>query len=233
MHQESEGVSTRYLLGAFFAVVLLCAVFFSLGFFLGYREGHPPGTPLTEHVAASSDAPSPVNTPSNASSAAEPGGAQPSDAQPTQPSDAAGDNQAAPPNTTSAAQSTSGAPASAPATSPGAAKPTPAQSAEDAGTGGTSDSSAAGNADSSALTPRSVPPGILIQVGAVTGRQAASTIADTLRGRGYPALILTPAQVGAKDTYFRVVAGPYRNHDAAQTALRKLVKEGYRPFIRQ
>jgi len=58
-------------------------------------------------------------------------------------------------------------------------------------------------------------------------------MADTLRARGYPALVLTPAQVDAKDAYFRVVAGPYRSHDAAEAALRKLVKEGYRPFIRQ
>jgi len=232
MHQESEGVSTRYLLGAFFAVVLLCAVFFSLGFFLGYRQGRPPGTPLTEHVAASSDIPAAVNAPSNTSSAAEPGGAQPSDAQSTQPSDSAGDSPTQPPATTSPGQTTA-VPTGAPPTSPSAAHAATAPSTEDAGTAGASDSSAASDADDSALTPRSVPSGILIQVGAVTSRQEASKVADTLRGRGYPALVLTPAQVGAKDTFFRVVAGPYRNHDAASAALRKLVKEGYRPFIRQ
>src|SRR5580698_1448645 len=66
MNQESEGVSTRSLLGAFFAVVVLCAVFFSLGFFLGYRQGHPGGALTTEQVPAASDVPAEVNPPVDA-----------------------------------------------------------------------------------------------------------------------------------------------------------------------
>jgi cell division septation protein DedD len=229
---ESEGVSTRYLLGAFFAVVLLCAVFFSLGYFLGYREGRPPDSPVTEHVAAASDVPATVNASSNPSSA-ETGGAQPSDAQSTQPADSGTDNQGGSPEAASPAQNSGAAPPGLPATSTGAGNTSPTPPGEDAGTGGVSNSNDGSAADDAALTPRSVPSGILIQVGALSSRQEASKVAQTLRARGYPALVLTPAQVGAKDTFFRVIAGPYRNHGAAETALRKLVKEGYRPFIRQ
>ncbi len=222
---ESEGVSTRYLLGAFFAVVLLCAVFFSLGYFLGYREGHPSGALLTERVAASSDVAAPVNTSSSTSSAAEPG-AQPVEEQSPRPSDSESNSQAAASDTTNPAQSDAAPPPGAtPTSSASALTAAPTQPAGDAG--------AAGDTDDTALTPRSVPSGLLIQVGAMASRQEASKMADALHSKGYSALVLTPTQVGAKDNFFRVVAGPYRSRESATVALRKLTGEGYRPFIRQ
>jgi len=229
MHQESEGVSTRYLLGAFFAVVLLCAVFFSLGYFLGYREGRPPGTPVTQQVAASSDVPAPVNSPE--------GAAPSSEAAPAGQSAPSSDTQAPASETASPAQSTAAQannpPAEPPAGSPNTAASTPETQPASTASGSAPASEAPAESDEGQLIPSRVPSGLLIQVGAVRGRGEASQLAETLRSRGYHAMVLTPAQVGAGDSFFRVVAGPYKSHATAEAALKKLSREGYKPFIRQ
>ncbi len=235
---ESEGISTRYLLGAFFAVVLLCAVFFSLGYFLGYREGHPGGAPQIEAVGASADSPAPAGS-SGGSSAApssvQPNGAEPTEAESGSASDSANGSQPVQENAsssqsdaTTAANTASSSPAgaaSAASVEPAAESESPRAPSIDSGT--------ASSAEDDSIYPRSLPSGVLIQVGAVANRQEASRMADVLRSRGYPALVLTPSLVGAKDTFFRVVAGPYRTRIAAGSALKDLTKAGYRPFIRQ
>jgi DedD protein len=222
---ESEGVSTRYLLGAFFAVVLLCAVFFSLGYFLGYREGRPGGAPLTQQVAALSDVPTPVNSSAAASSAAPPASAgQPSDTQAASEPTSLDQN---------AAAAAGNLPPQGAASSPSVSPTTTETKAPSTASGSAPADSEAAAPDEIASTARSLPSGLLIQVGAVRSQREASKVAETLRSAGYPALVLTPAQVGAKDSFFRVVAGPYKGHARAQAALKKLAKEGYRPFIRQ
>jgi DedD protein len=228
--QEPEGVSTHYLLGAFFAVVLLCAVFFSLGYFLGYRQGRPSGAPLAQQVAASSDAPAPVNSSSAASAADGASAGSSPQAGSSQQAGSASDAGATPPGT-----STEGVPAQS--ASPASDNPAPvaAKSQSDssgAGSSGTG-SDAPSGADEGELTPGPAPPGLLIQVGAVTDRHQAFTMEEALRSRGYPALVLTPQQLRVNDSYFRVIAGPYKTREAASAALRKLASDGYKPFIRQ
>lgn len=213
MHQESEGVSTRYLLVGFFAVVLLCAVFFSLGYFLGYKEGHAPGALLTERVGASSDVPSAVNSsgaaPSESASVQPP----PLSSQPTGEADSTGPDQ-------NPAVSAGGA---APATTPVTPDGTPAAA----------DSGSANGSDASASRSKALPSGLLIQVAALTTQPDAARMADALHSRGFPALILTPQQARAHDDFFRVVAGPYKTRAAANEALGKLSREGFKPFVRQ
>src|SRR5690242_14811154 len=67
MNQDSGPIPTRLVLLAFFAVVLLCAVFFSLGYFLGHEQRNP-ATPTTEQVSTSSDIPPAVNPPADSQS---------------------------------------------------------------------------------------------------------------------------------------------------------------------
>jgi len=231
MTGESEGVSTRYLLAGFFAVVLLCAVFFSLGYFLGYREGHPGGTPLTQQVAASSEVPAPVNSSEGAAPASEPASAGQS--APSSDTQAPASVTASPVQNGTAASDNP--PAQPPAGSPTAAAATTETQQPVSTISGSaappSEAPAATGADQ--LTPTTVPSGLLIQVGAVRGREEASQIAETLRSSGYHALVLTPTQVGAGDSFFRVVAGPYKSRASAEAALKKLTREGYKPFIRQ
>lgn len=225
MAGESDGISTRYLLGAFFAVVLLCAVFFSLGYFLGYREGHP-GTPLTQQVAASSDVPAPANASTGEASAAESSAGQPA---PSTDSQTPATETANPDQSTAASDNAAVQSAAA----PGAAAATTETQPEPAASGSAAPTSEPPADDEGQMTPARVPSGLLIQVGAVRGRAEAVQMAETLRSGGYHAMVLTPALVGAGDSFFRVVAGPYKSHATAEAALKKLSREGYKPFIRQ
>jgi DedD protein len=228
--REPEGVSTHYVLGAFFAVVLLCAVFFSLGYFLGYREGNPSGAPVTQQVAASSDAPTPVNAssqPSSAEPAATPSASEQTGSAPTggEPGPAG--------NGGGSGQTAGAGPGSVPATGSAAtARPQPDASPSRTGSSA-ADSSVEGGTDEDESPPGPVPPGLLIQVGAVIDRQQAYKMEETLRSKGYPALVLTPRELRASDAYLRIVVGPYKTRGAASVTLRKLAMDGYKPFIRQ
>ena len=205
MIHEPEAVSSRSLLGAFFAVVVLCAVFFSLGFFLGYRQGHPANAPVTEQIPAASDVPAEVNpaesSPAGVRSEPPAGGGSSAASQPADPM-------------AGSAPSSSRAPA---ASSEEETKPSPATE-EDSPSG-------------SGLASR-VPAGVLVQVAALTNRQDAANVVNVLKSKSYPALILTPAQARAKDNFYRVVAGPYRSRTEAENARKELSAEGFKPFIR-
>jgi cell division septation protein DedD len=207
MNREPEGISTRSLLGAFFAVVVLCAVFFSLGFFLGYRQSHPASNLTTEQVPAGSDLPAAVNVPessapSSSSAPSTPAATYPatSDSQPPE-SDGATDQPAA----------SSSAPVDKEANSRPAA----------------ADQETAGSISTSHL-----PAGLLVQVAAVTNQQDAANVVKVLKSKNYPALILTPAQAKADDNFYRVVAGPYRSRTDAERVRKELTSEGFKPFIR-
>jgi cell division septation protein DedD len=208
--KQEQGIPTGSLLGAFLAVVVLCAVFFSLGFFLGYRQGHPATTLATEQVPAPSDAPPDVNAPESSPPGAseEPRGtsASPS-ASPSQPAQ----------SDSSPDQSSTAASARVPAAPIGQeARPDPAAGDEALG---------------STIASR-VPSGLLVQVAAVTNRQDAANVVGVLKSKNYPALVLSPAQAKAKDSFYRVVAGPYKSRTQAERARKELTAEGFKPFIR-
>jgi len=219
MSQDTERISNRSLLGAFFLVVLLCAVFFSLGYFLGYKQRGPAAAAVTEQVAAPADADSPPTTatpaaPSTAGSASvEPSSGPGAAVAAPAPTAAGAAAVSAPPAPASAGASEARAPA---ANSPAAAVPA---------------KGATGAAAESARP--AVPPGLLVQAAALTNQQDADNMVQALTSRGYPALMLTPQQVHAKDAFFRVVVGPYKTRAAAESARNKLAAEGFKPFLRQ
>ena len=201
---EERGVSTGPLLGAFLAVVVLCAVFFSLGFVLGYRQARPVTALASERVSPPSDETNPeASDPS--SSAEDPNARPPSTNAPALGSQAAESDIAQP----SAAQS-----------APLARKQTSLSRATES----------ARSLDSA--TGARVPSGLLVQVAAVTNQQDAENVVSVLKSRNYPALVLSPAQARAKDSFYRVVAGPYRSRTDAERVRRDLTAEGFKPFIR-
>jgi len=202
MNQEPEGISTRSLLGAFFAVVVLCAVFFSLGFFLGYRQAHPANALATEQVPAGSDVPALVNAPDASPASAT---AAPSTPPATYP--ATSDSQ--------------------PAESEGAPdQPSAAEKEANSNPPASDEDSTASPAASR------VPAGLLVQVAALMNQQDAANVVNVLKSKNYPALVLTPAQAKAKDNFYRVVAGPYRSRTDAERVRKELTSEGFKPFIR-
>ena len=208
-----SGLSTGHLLFVFLVGVAVCAVFFSLGFLVGYNErslkevlvgervGPPPVVPPTVITPPETVLPAP-GTPTGASTVPAPG---------TGPGSA--------PVTPEAAKPAAPAPAAAPPASAEATPPKP---------------SAAGS-----TAPRSAAPGselgvgITLQVAASRSREDADKMVDILKARGYPVFVVTPEYTNAQDNLYRVQVGPFRSTEEAETVRAKLVQEGLKPFIRR
>ncbi|MBI4464481.1 MAG: SPOR domain-containing protein [Acidobacteria bacterium] len=73
------------------------------------------------------------------------------------------------------------------------------------------------------------PPGILVQVSALTRREDAERLAALLKEKDLPAMVTS----GANDSLFRVVVGPYPDEAAAQRVRTLLEQDGFRPMIRR
>jgi cell division septation protein DedD len=67
---------------------------------------------------------------------------------------------------------------------------------------------------------------------ALRSKQDAGHVVEILKEKGYPVFLLTPAVSHADDKLFRVVVGPFRAHTEADKVREKLVREGYKPFVR-
>jgi len=63
MQEEEKGLSTSSLVLLFLLGVVVCAVFFSFGFLLGYRERSSTNTAEVERVTPTGDSPPAVNPP--------------------------------------------------------------------------------------------------------------------------------------------------------------------------
>jgi len=73
------------------------------------------------------------------------------------------------------------------------------------------------------------PPGILVQVSALTRREDADSLVSLLKERNLPVLVTS----GENDALFHVVVGPYKNDGDAQKTKQILEQDGFRPFIRR
>jgi len=222
MNQESEGISTRSLLGAFFAVVLLCAVFFALGFFLGYRQGHAGNELATEQVPPSSDVPQAVNPPPSSS----PPPVESPAAQSQEPAAATTESdQSTEASGSTAPSGSSSRPTGAPAAKVSEETLSPPKAA--------APKTAATRGSAAPAVAQHVPAGVLVQLAALSNQQDAVNMVNVLKSRGYPALILTPAQAKADDALFRVAVGPYKTRAEADKARTLLAAGGFKPFIRE
>jgi cell division septation protein DedD len=74
--------------------------------------------------------------------------------------------------------------------------------------------------------------GITLQVVALHTKVDAEAVVDILKTKGYPVFLVTPEYAHADDNLFRVQVGPFRTRDDAEKVRNKLVKEGFKPFIR-
>ena len=89
--------------------------------------------------------------------------------------------------------------------------------------------SADGAAAPAAAPVESPPPGILVQVSALTRREDADSLVALLKEMKLPVLVTS----GENDSLFHVVVGPYQNEAEAQKTKQVLEQEGFRPFIRR
>lgn len=213
--RDEKGASARHLVLMFLAAVTVCAVFFSLGFIVGYNHTSSKVAPVTENVSRSGNIPPTVNPPAGGSSESSGQGMETENVSPS---------------TASIPKPERPKPVPEPAVTPRARvhKP-PAKAA------------LRKVARSKPAAPRSRRPAptvathsglqFAVQVMASRTRKDAENLVKLLKSHGYSVYILTPQQAHAKDKFYRVQVGPFPSRVAADSARDKLEGEGFRPFV--
>ncbi len=208
--QDTEiTLGTGRMLAIFFALVLVCAVFFAIGFSLGRRTATavagislsaPAGTPATivRPSAAKNDAPQP--TPQSSStdfSFYKAVGEKNADAALTP-------------------QGSTAQPATANAAAPTEAPP---KAATDAAT--------AAPAPSPSMTTIG---GYYVQVAAVSRQEDADALVEALKKKQYPAFT---ANNTSTDKFYHVQVGPYADLKDAEAMRARLIGDGYNPIVKK
>src|ERR1700722_6960850 len=206
--QDTEiTLGTAKLLGLFFGLVMVCAVFFALGYTLGRKAEAGLGSL------------SPMAAPLTASNHGKPAGAasgqsaapmtfyksveqKDSNAQLTPATAEAGSSAPAAPSESSS----SGASSNAPQTQP---------------------SQAANPPDPMAPIPAG---GYFVQVAAVSKQEDAESLVDALKKKQYPAFV---ASNSSTDKLFRIQLGPFGDIKDAEGMRSRLVNDGYNPILKK
>jgi DedD protein len=209
--QDTEiTLGTAKLLGLFFGLVIVCAVFFALGYTLGRKTD--------AGVIASSTAP--TQTSSNGIKPA--GSASPQPAPPMTFYKAVEQKDANPQLTPASSDTNSAASASQPASSPAASS------------SGTSSPATQTQASPTANPPdpMAVLPAVdyFVQVAAVTKQEDADSLVDALKKKQYPAFVATNTTA---DKFFRVQVGPFTDIKDAEAMRTRLINDGYNPIVKK
>lgn len=213
--QDEKGLAARHLVLVFLAGVAVCAVFFSLGFLVGYNERTSKAAPVTETVTAPPVIPPTVNPPLET-------------AQPAAKESAAISASPARPRAESEAKATAEPGPASKASATSAAPPEAAPRLQVSAT----------NSHTAAATAPPPPQGgevgmgFTIQVAAVRTKPDAEALVKILKTRGYPVFLVTPEYAHANDNLFRVQVGPFASRDDAEKVRVKLAQEGFKPFVR-
>jgi len=197
------------LLGIFFGMVLLCGIFFGIGYTLGH--GSSP-LHVTNPSAATPETP-PAGTPS--STALTPGGAKPAAQQAAPPPPPA---QPTPGQTATGTNPASGTTAgTAPATGAQSATAQPASVPQQSATAQPASSQTAQSA-----------PLYMVQVAAVSRPQDAAVLVSALQQRGFQAVSRTAPQ----DHLMHVQIGPFATLAAANQMRARLMADGYNAILK-
>ena len=210
--QDTEiTLGTAKLLGLFFGLVIVCAVFFALGYTLGRKSD--------AGLAAAGTA-APLPTTSNGPKPAGSASAQPAPATPMTFYKAVEQKDANPqltPASTDAASTSPAAAGQAAASPPGTSSPgTQAQPPQ-----------TASPPDPMAALPTS---GYFVQVAAVSKQDDAEALVDALKKKQYPAFV---ASNSSTDKLFRVQVGPFADIKDAEAMRSRLINDGYNPILKK
>jgi cell division septation protein DedD len=209
-------LESRHLVGLFLGVVLLCGVFFTLGYVMGRQQyggsvHAADATPMrgTPSASVSASTKNKEAAPANSST---PGGDQSWDFYPKGNAAANDHLDSAPPSRAKQPPSAFAAKSSAKPAPPVAAKALPASSRE------------SGRFQPPALNKNS----IVLQVAAVKVQRDALEMADAIQQKRFPSFVATsPA-----DNLFHVQIGPYPDMSSAESAKRALEQLGFKPIIK-
>jgi DedD protein len=196
-------LGTGKLLGIFLGLVVICAVFFTMGYMLG--RGSAPSVGKTEVVASVPSSSAPAAKPSAVNKNSEPG------AQPC----VAGSPKCPPANGAATESATNSPETQAPASS------TPTSSASSSNTSNQA-------RPEQATGPR---PGgtIIIQVAAVSKQEDAEILVSALRRKQYPAFVTNTSS----DPLFHIQVGPFSDPKEADAMRGRLVNDGYNAIVKK
>ncbi|HXZ12577.1 MAG TPA: SPOR domain-containing protein [Candidatus Sulfotelmatobacter sp.] len=200
-------LESRHLVGIFLGVVLLCSVFFTLGYVMGRQQygGSVHAAEAVGKLISSSPSPAPVK----------PKAAEPS---------------VAPANSEWDFYSKKDAPAAEPNAKTAAPTPAVATRKPGAPAPATTTPVAASTKPSAHLqSPKMGKGAIVVQVAALTRENDALAMADTIQQKKFPAFVVTPAG----DNYYRVQVGPYSDEKSADAAKHALEQLGFKPIIKR
>jgi DedD protein len=195
-------LESRHLVGLFLGVVLLCGVFFTLGYVMGHN---PYGGPVHAADAFTKN----MSSERPPLKAAEPATPAPATNNEWDFYSKNSDNRLEP-----------GAAASpAPTVSAPHQKGAPASPTADAHTVPTS---------ARFQAPRLLKGAIVLQVAALRRESDALAMADALQQKNFPSFVVTPTT----DSFYRVQVGPYSDERAADSARAALDHAGFKAIIK-
>jgi len=205
--QDTEiTLGTAKLLGLFFGLVGICAVFFALGYTLGRKSD-------TGLAAATTLAPL------RAANGVKPGGSGAAASTPMTFYKAVEQQNANPQLTSAAAVA---------ATTDASRQQTAASSTSSAASSSSGESVQTSNPpDPMVPVPAS---GYFVQVAAVSKQDDADALVDALKTKLYPAFVARNSTV---DKLFRVQVGPFGDIKEAETMRSRLISDGYNPILKK
>ncbi|MGC2229492.1 MAG: SPOR domain-containing protein [Candidatus Sulfotelmatobacter sp.] len=219
--QDTEiTLGTAKLLTLFFGLVVVCAVFFALGYTLGRKS---------DIGLAAPSAATPLQPASNGLKPA--GSASPQPAPPmtfykaVEQKDANAQLTPASADTNSAA---TGQPTSSPSASSPAASSSGTPASGTAGSGSPAQPSQTGNPPDPMAAIPSTP--YFVQVAAVTKQEDAQALVDALKNKQYAAFVATNS---ANEKLFRVQVGPFNDVKDAEAARSRLINDGYNAIVKK
>ena len=205
--QDTEiTLGTAKLLGLFFGLVGICAVFFALGYTLGRKSdsGLAAATTLA---------------PLRAANGVKPGGSGAAASTPMTFYKAVEQQNANPQLTSAAAVA---------ATTDASRQQTAASSTSSVGSSSSGESVQTSNPpDPMAPVPAT---GYFVQVAAVSKQDDADSLVDALKTKLYPAFVASNSTV---DKLFRVQVGPFGDIKEAETMRSRLISDGYNPILKK
>jgi len=225
-------LGARSLLGIFFGLVLICSIFFGLGYSVGRGSA-------AKAAVASSGSETPAATPN--------GQAKPSAQQALAEAPETQDASAG--ATPASGSPEENAPALEPAAGPAAVASPTGSGANPAAASGSAARTAAAPASAPAATVKpagfpseepgaapalqpavatTAPSGIMVQVAAISVPQDANILVDALKKHGYTAVIRNEAQ----DKLLHVQLGPFASRAEANAMRTKLLADGYNAVVK-
>jgi DedD protein len=207
-------LSTGAILGLFFGLVLICGLFFGLGYNLGSHKSAAANAAAALPTTSTAE-----TTPAADFNSFKPSAGSPSPDQPKPIPPPA----ATPPATSTAANTPS--PVKPSASEPGV---TPSQKAESEPLPSHAAASTPAPAHTTSTPAASATGTFIVQIAAVSHQEDADLLMTALKNRGYHPF----AHTGTQDTLIHIQVGPFTTHADADTMRQRLVADGYNAIIK-